>query len=161
MIFVEIALLPTCYDLREPLANTAAGEVLESAIRHSKEIEDRRRQHEQWSSPEAAKERQIARKCENEVAHRLRLSQKAEFERALATFRDAIDQSDFECFFKTLRETEDRMTARAVGGLAYAVLRDRLRKGELGIDELSLLEKCASSFGGHWAKLVKTTPKVC
>jgi len=155
LIFVEIAIFPTCFDLIEPLANTPAGMVLQSAITHAESIAEKQREHERWCSPEAAKERAIARKRRNEIAHKLRLSKKMESERALVVFRKAIGRADFPGFFTALTDVEDRLIGRAVGGIAYSSLRELLIDGKLSEAETDLLEKCASNFGGYWRKLMK------
>jgi hypothetical protein len=158
LVFVEIAIFPTCFDLISPLENTPAGEVLQSAIRHSNYISERRKEHDQWCSPEAAKERAVARKRENEIKHRLRISKKLEFDKSLEVFRHAILQANFDGFFTALAEVKDASIARAVGGLAYAALHQRLRDGDLSSEETRLLERCASNFGGHWNKLMRARP---
>ena len=153
LIFVEIAMFPTCADLSEPLKNTPAGAVLESAISHSKYLSKLRLEHEQWSSPEAAKERAIARKRIKATAHNLRVSKKAASDKALKVFQDTLSHDDFSSFFAVLKKVEDALTGRAIGGLAYSALHKRLRNGHLSPEEAMLLERCATNFGGHWEKL--------
>jgi hypothetical protein len=155
LIFVEIAVFPTCFDLIEPLENTPAGEVLQSAISHARYMAEKQREHEIWCSPEAAKERATVRKRENELAHRLRISKKVESDKRLDVFRNAIQRSDFNSFFMALAEVKDPATARAVGGFAYKTLRELLRVGKLSEAETALLEKYASNFGGYWLKLIR------
>jgi len=155
LIFVEIALFPTCADLSEPLKDTPAGAVLESAISHSKYQLKRRLEHEQWSSPEAAKERAIARKRIKATAHNLRIRKKAASDETLKVFQDALSQDDLSGFFAELSRVNDALTGRAIGGLAYSALRKRLCDGDISSEEALLLETYASKFGGHWEKLRK------
>ena len=153
LVFVEIAMFPTCIDLIDALENTPAGAILESAIRHSKCIEERRREHEQWSSPEAAKKRAVERRRIKATAHHLRLSEKAVTDRSLRVFQDMLSQSNFKSFFSELSKVEDASVGRAIGGLAYSALYKHLRDCNISSEEALLLETYASKFGGHWEKL--------
>lgn len=143
-------------DLVEPLKGTPAGAVLESAIRHAQE----RYAQIYFFSPEAVRARAEARKKRVAEDQKLRSRRRAELEEKLLSFREAIDQSDFDRFFSELQGVKDPVVARAVGGIAYVVLRRRLRGGQLNKAELELYKKCASNFGGYWAKLVKANRSV-
>lgn len=153
LIFVEIAMFPTCADLREPLKDSPAGAVLESAISHSKYLSKQRLEHKQWSTPEATKERAIERKRMKATAHNLRVSKKAASDKTLKVFQDALSQDDLSSIFAELSKVEDALTGRAIGGFAYSVLDKRLRNGHLDPEQAMLLERYATTFGGHWEKL--------
>jgi len=153
LVFVEIAMFPTCIDLIDALENTPAGAILDSAIRHSKCIEERRREHERWCSPEAAKERAILRMQAKAVSHAKRLESKANFDAMLLRYREAVLRCDYNVLFSDLRGTDDSRVVRAVGGIGYTSIRDALSKGALGEDDLALIEKFSAQYGGYWAKL--------
>jgi len=142
-------------DLVEPLKGTPAGAVLESAIRHAQERYDIWYAKICFSSPEAARERAEARRQKIAEDQKLRSRRRVELEKKLLIFREAIDQSDFDRFFSELQGVRDPVVARAVGGIAYVVLRRRLRGGQLNKAELALLKKFASNHRGYWAKLLK------
>lgn len=156
LIFVEIAMFPTCIDLVPMLENTPAGARLESAIRHSKQIEERRREHERWCSPEAAKERVIARRKTKAESHAKRLESKANFDDMLLRYVEAVLQSDYKLLFSYLRTTSDSQIIRAVGGLAYKGILVAFSKGDLGENDLALIEEFSLQHKGHWAKLNKS-----
>lgn len=153
LVFVEIAMFPTCIDLIGVLENTPAGVILDAAIRHSKCIEERRREHERWCSPEAAKERAILRMQAKAVSHAKRLESKANFDAMLLRYREAVLRCDYNVLFSDLRGTDDSRVVRAVGGIGYTSIRDAISKGALGEDDLALIEKFSAQYGGYWAKL--------
>ena len=144
-------------DLVEPLNGTPAGAVLEAAICHAQERYNAWCSKERFSSPEAARSRAEARRQKIAEDQKLRSRRRAELEKKLLIFREAIDQSDFDRFLSELQGLRDPLVVRAIGGIAYVVLRRRLRGGQLSKAELELFKKYASNFRGYWAKLVKET----
>ena len=153
-VFADISIFPTGTELLEQLENTPAGAVLETAILYAKAREDRWRAYKEFCSPEAAKERAEARKKESVKNQNIRRERKAELDSKLSEFRYLIDGLDLDNLFESLRRTEDLSVVRAVGGLAYPVLRELIRFGELNRTDIDFLESCASNFGGYWAKLM-------
>jgi hypothetical protein len=146
-------------DLLEPLENTPAGAVLKAAIHHARQRYDIWRADRHFCSPEAAKARAEARKHRIVKEQSLRNERRTKLDKELLIFREAIDQADFDRFFSELLGVEDPVVARAVGGIAYSVLCERLRSEELSKAELELLQRSALIHGGHWAKLLKM--KLC
>ena len=145
-------------DLLEPLRNTPAGAVLRSAMRHARQRYDVWRAHTYFCSPEAAKARAEARKQWIAKERCVRSERKAELDKRLLSFRRAIDEADIGCLFAQLRWVDDPLIVRAVGGIAYSVILERLRAGGLKDSDLGVLARCAVNYGGHWAKLLKMAP---
>jgi len=160
-VFADVSLfrgIEAGTDLVEPLRGTPAGAVLESAIRHAQERYDIWYAKICFSSPEAAQERAEARKKRIAEDQVIRAKRRVELDKKLLRFRKALDQLDLDRLLSDLQGLEDPFVFRAVGGIAYPVLREYLRHGKLNEAELVLLKKFASNHRGYWAKLLKMSP---
>lgn len=153
-VFMDISIFKTGFDLVEPIKDTPAGAVLASSMHHAKVRYEISRGHAYFCSPEAAMARAELRRQRIAENQKLRLMRKADLNGKLMKFRNAIEHSDFNSFFSELQLVSDPLVVRAVGGLSYSLLRDRLRRGGLDEEGIEIIKRCALNYGGHWAKLI-------
>ena len=160
-VFVDVSRLGSVsagVDLLEPLENTPAGNVLKAAIHHARQRYDIWRADRYFCSPEAAKARAEARKQRIVKEQSLRNNKKTELDKRLLSFRRAINQADIDCLFDQLQGVNDPIIFRAVGGMSYSVIRERLRGGRLKHSHSEFIERYALNYGGHWVKLLRMIP---
>ena len=145
-------------DLLEPLENTPAGSVLKAAIHHARQRYDIWRAYTYFCSPEAAEARAELRKRRTAMEQSLRNKKKTELDKRLLSFHRAINQADIDCLFDQLQGVNDPIIFRAVGGMSYSVIRERLRGGRLKHSHSEFIENYALNYGGHWVKLLRMIP---